>query len=476
MFPYKSPVEPNPAGIQLVYCLAHGEHTLKSMATVLLLRAAVLKHKCSEETIKKNEKEAEEYNKLLAKRMKESHTTNAKYEAPNATLDHKVGKDLETEKQRHTDLGAEGCWQCLRKAQGSTWHRPQDGLLLGSAPKLGTIGPFPGEASLAPISILRIPKAQSPLSLKARSHLQKSSSRNSLKLLTQLQQIEKESVSLLSPSVFAEACGGGGGEEQKHLLEGGRTFEQSQLGVRGKPGTATTSLVFKEELKIEKQNQELPNCHLFVPCRRPGELEKRDGASLLWPPSPRDALAGFGKHAAGPCLKATDPPTKHMQVALKQHFPKGSRTINYIIQQVMIVRSVMLTMPVCYHCQTPSAKPASSLPGRGSPATLLLCLDQTKPFSHNCFLTCLPPETQGLFSKKVIDSGLVACGLGSEASPPISFAFLSGRIDFPSISREELAGRAVVEDWDSFLRSLQIAILVLQKMLESAAGICKGGR
>lgn len=36
-----------------------------------------------------------------------------------------------------------------------------------------------------------------------------------------LQQIEKESVSSLSPSVFAEACGGGGREEQKHLLEGG---------------------------------------------------------------------------------------------------------------------------------------------------------------------------------------------------------------------------------------------------------------
>lgn len=33
-----------------------------------------------------------------------------------------------------------------------------------------------------------------------------------------------------------------------------------------------------------------------------------------------------------------------------------------------------------------------------------------------------------------------------------------------------------MEDRDSFLRSLQIAILVLQKMLESAAGICKRGR
>lgn len=36
-------------------------------------------------------------------------------------------------------------------------------------------------------------------------------------------------------------------------------------------------LIFKEELKIEKQNQKLPRCHLFVPCRRPGCLEKRDG-------------------------------------------------------------------------------------------------------------------------------------------------------------------------------------------------------
>lgn len=38
-----------------------------------------------------------------------------------------------------------------------------------------------------------------------------------------LQQIEKQSVSLLSPSVFAEACGGGvGGAETP---AGGRTFE-----------------------------------------------------------------------------------------------------------------------------------------------------------------------------------------------------------------------------------------------------------
>lgn len=40
-----------------------------------------------------------------------------------------------------------------------------------------------------------------------------------------------------------------------------------------------------------------------------------------------------------------------------------------------------------------------------------------------------------------------------------------------------MAGRAAVEDWDFFfffLRSFQIAILVLQKMLESAACICKG--
>lgn len=32
-----------------------------------------------------------------------------------------------------------------------------------------------------------------------------------------------------------------------------------------------------------------------------------------------------------------------------------------------------------------------------------------------------------------------------------------------------------MEGWDSFLRSLKIAILILQEMLESAAGFCKGG-
>lgn len=36
-------------------------------------------------------------------------------------------------------------------------------------------------------------------------------------------------------------------------------------------------LIFKEELNIENQNQKLPRCHLFVPWRRPGCLEKRDG-------------------------------------------------------------------------------------------------------------------------------------------------------------------------------------------------------
>lgn len=64
--------------------------------------------------------------------------------------------------------------------------------------------------------------------------------------LCHLQQIEKECVSLLLLSVFAEACWGGGREEQKHLLREDTWSSDRVIQVawkdpfqeRGKPGTA----------------------------------------------------------------------------------------------------------------------------------------------------------------------------------------------------------------------------------------------
>lgn len=53
-------------------------------------------------------------------------------------------------KQCYTDLGAEGCWQTLWKAQGSTWLRPQDGLLLGPGDKSGE---DPGRGGPPPASL-----------------------------------------------------------------------------------------------------------------------------------------------------------------------------------------------------------------------------------------------------------------------------------------------------------------------------------